>query len=445
MAPRLNAQLKVLMNGHLLGWLRSSSRGAVSFVYEESWLSSDNRRPISLSLPLSNREYHGQVVENYFDNLLPDSFSIRSRLQARVGAETSRCFDLLAQIGRDCVGALQLLPEGEDVDVHSVKADQLTEEEIESILKNYRTMPLGVDLKADFRISVAGAQEKTAFLKLGDNWYRPYGATPTSHIFKLPIGELGQSGIDLSESIENEWLCQQILDAFGIPIAVTEMMKFGEQKVLVVERFDRRWSADRTWLMRLPQEDMCQAAGISGSLKYGDEGGPGMRVIMDILLGSKQSHRDRTIFMTGQLLFWMLAAIDGHAKNFSIFHMRRGLYRMAPLYDVMSVHPIIEAGQIDKQRVRMAMAVQGKSRHYRQDMICRRHWLEAARKLRFSQDDMADIIERCCDQINGVINDVSDLIPRDFPEIIADAVFSGLRSSRERLVKERELNNLNTN
>ncbi len=435
MAMKRSVELKVLMNGYLVGRLRSSYRGALSFVYDKSWLISDNRRPISLSLPISDREYHGPTVDNFFDNLLPDSMPIRNRLQARVGAETSRCFDLLARIGRDCVGALQLLPGDEEIDVQEINAVQLGEADIAAVLYNYHSMPLGVDMEADFRISVAGAQEKTAFLKIGNTWNRPRGATPTSHIFKLPIGELGHSGIDLSESIENEWLCQQILKAYDIPVAATEMGKFGDQKVLIVERFDRRWSKDRTWLIRLPQEDMCQATGTSGNLKYENEGGPGMRVIMDILLGSVQGHEDRATFMTAQLLFWMLAAIDGHAKNFSIFHMLKGNYRMTPLYDVMSAHPIVAAGQIDKQRVRMAMALEGKNRHYRQDMISRRHWIETAGKLRFSPIEMEEIVEKCCDNADEVINKVSNLIPSGFPEIIADTVLAGLRSSRDRLTR----------
>ena len=121
--------------------------------------------------------------------------------------------------------------------------------------------------------------------------------------------------------------------------------------MLVVERFDRRWAKDRAWLMRLPQEDMCQAVGVSGNLKYETDGGPGMRTIMDILLGSERSYEDRRVFMMTQLFFWVLAAIDGHAKNFSIFHLRGGLFRMAPLYDIISVHPLIANGQLASQSV----------------------------------------------------------------------------------------------
>lgn len=435
MSSQKNIALQVLMNGILVGWLRSSSKGVLSFHYEKSWLDFDNRRPLSLSLPLSSQENSSRIVENYFDNLLPDSLAIRSRLQARVGAETTRCFDLLSHIGRDCVGALQLVPEGEAVDVRKLTATPLSDDEISTILQSYRTMPLGVNIEEEFRISVAGAQEKTAFLKQGNRWCRPSGTTPTSHIFKLPIGELGHTGIELGDSVENEWLCQQLLAEFGVPVAKTEIMQFGNQKVLVAERFDRRWSADKTWLMRLPQEDMCQAAGVSGNLKYENDGGPGMRKIMDVLLGSARSYEDRRIFMTTQLLFWMLAAIDGHAKNFSIFHLRGGLFRMTPLYDVISVHPLIVNGQLASKRVDMAMAVQSKNRHYRRDKIVRRHWLEAARKCRFSSDDMDKIIDECSGCVNGAIERVVSRIPKQFPALIADAIFSGLRTSRDSLLR----------
>lgn len=431
-----SAVLQVLMNGMSVGSLRSTASGVLTFRYGPSWLDSDLRRPISLSLPLASREYTGPIVENYFDNLLPDSQPIRSRLQVRTRAESGRCFDLLARIGRDCIGALQLLPEGEQVDIRTVQAQPLSDMDIAAILKNYQAMPLGVDLDADFRISLAGAQEKTAFLLHNGRWCRPAGATPTSHLFKLPIGEFARSGIDLSTSVENEWLCHRILAGFGLPIAPADMHTFGDQKALVVERFDRRWAQDGSWLMRLPQEDMCQASGLSGSLKYEADGGPGMQKIMDILLGSLNSQEDRATFMKAQLLFWMLAAIDGHAKNFSIVHLAGGLYRMTPLYDVISVHPLVATRQIDRQKVSMAMAVHGKQSHYRWDMISRRHWLETARKCRFSPEEMELIIEACCDQAETVMEEVGQHLPPEFPEDIVAVIFAGLHAARDRLRRQ---------
>lgn len=435
MAKERSGRLKVLMNGELVGWLESSSKGLLTFIYDQSWLDQDERRSISLSLPLSSQKYSGILVENFFDNLLPDSQPIRNRLQARLGADSTKAYELLSHIGRDCVGALQLIPEDQESNVHRIDAEALRDKEIEALLKGYMTAPLGVDLDADFRISVAGAQEKTALLYYQGAWCRPSRATPTSHIFKLPIGELGHTGIDLRESVENEWLCQRLLETFGVPMAKVDIARFGEQKVLVVERFDRRWSTDERWLMRLPQEDMCQATGTAGGQKYEAEGGPGMRPVMDILLGSVRSQEDRELFMKAQLLFWMLGGIDGHAKNFSIFHLRGGLYRMTPLYDVISIYPVVSAKQVDIQRVKMAMAVLGNNRHYHWDRIVRRHWLETARKCRFDPIRMELILQECCDILGDCIITVKDMIPEGFPDHIAGAIFTGLMRARERLVK----------
>lgn len=435
MARLRTERLQILMNGHVVGELRRSSRGLLSFVYAEQWLQSDYRRPISLSLPLAGQEYSGPVVENYFDNLLPDSLPLRQRLQTRVAAPSASCFDLLSRIGRDCIGALQLLPEGPPPEVRVVNATAVNDRDIGRILGNTRAMPLGIDMADDFRLSVAGVQEKTAFLRYHNAWYRPGGATPTSHLFKLPIGTLGVSGIDLSDSVENEWLCCQILKAFEVPVANVTMQTFDDQRVLVVERFDRRWAEDGSWLIRLPQEDMCQALGISGALKYEADDGPGMSAIMDVLLGSGTSGKDRETFLTAQLLYWMLAAIDGHAKNFSIFHLAGGIYRLTPLYDILSAYPLVAAGQLDRQKVRMAMAVHGKNRHYRWDTITRRHWLETARRCRFPADDMDLIIDSCCDRLPSVIAHVAEHLPAGFPESVASAIFAGMEKAKQRLVR----------
>jgi serine/threonine-protein kinase HipA len=154
---------------------------------------------------------------------------------------------------------------------------------------------------------------------------------------------------------------------------------------------------------------------------------------MDILLGSSNGYVDRRNFMKAQLLFWMLGAIDGHAKNFSIFHLRGGLFSRTPLYDVISAYPLAAKRQIDKQRLRMAMAVLGKNRHYRWDTISRRHWLTTAAACRFPREEMSRIIEECCDIATTVVDQTGAALPPSFPLPIAEAIFSGLASARERL------------
>jgi serine/threonine-protein kinase HipA len=418
--PKRKAELRVLMNGEDVGRLTRASTGLLRFEYVSSWFTSSLSRPLSMSMPLLNRGYSGEVVENFFENLLPDNVSIRNRIQARFSAASNNSFDLLWHVGRDCVGAIQILPENAIAsDVMQVSASELTDSEIAGILKNYKTMPLGMSVNDDFRISIAGAQEKTALLFLDGHWCRPEGATPTSHIFKLPIGKIEHSNMDLTDSVENEWICHLILKEFGLPVADTDIAVFDDMKVLVVKRFDRRWADDNSWLIRLPQEDMCQALNIPPALKYESDGGPGMEAVMKFLLGSSDAMADRRRFMKTLLLFFLLGAVDGHAKNFSIFLQPGGRYSLTPSYDVISAYPLLAKKQLLPQRIKMAMAVKGKSKHYNWDHILRRHWQTSAQLCQFPKDEMASIIAEVVEQRNIVEKKVmAQVVKKMSPELV---------------------------
>jgi serine/threonine-protein kinase HipA len=427
------------MNGRKVGQLTRTSSGKLRFSYCEEWLGWELRRPLSLSMPLTQEPNTGDLVENYFDNLLPDSQPIRNRIQARFSARSNRCFDLLWHVGRDCVGALQLFPEDRGtVDVQRVESVPIGETEIAETLRNYQTMPLGMGRDHDFRISIAGAQEKTALLWFNNRWCRPVGVTPTSHIFKLPIGRIVHSGMDLSDSVENEWLCHLILKTYGLPVANVEIRSFDRVKVLVVERFDRRWAEDGSWLIRLPQEDMCQALGVPPALKYEVDGGPGIEQIMDLLLGSSEGLADRRTFMTMQVLFCLLAAIDGHAKNFSIFLQPGGGFRLTPAYDIMSAFPLLAKRQLEQQNLKMAMAIKGNTRHYQWTRIMYRHWLSTAQLCRFPVDEMAAILNDLLERMDDVIMVVARQLPQSFPQEVSESIFQGMRNARDRLIRSRE-------
>ncbi|MDC0357776.1 type II toxin-antitoxin system HipA family toxin [Oligoflexia bacterium] len=428
-----STELYVHMNGHAVGTLTQLSRGTLEFTYFEAWLQSDLRRPISLSLPLSPTSYTGDIVYNFFDNLLPDNLDIRERIQKKYNAKTSQSFDLLSHIGRDCVGALQLCPNPSPVDVRTITADKVCEEEIAHIIRNYGSNPLGMNADDEFRISIAGVQEKTALLKQADGWYRPRQATPTTHIIKLPIGFIQHQNMDLSDSVENEWLCQEIIRAFGVPIAKSSPELFSGEKVLVVERFDRKWAEDHSWIVRIPQEDMCQVFHTAPALKYESDGGPGIEQIMNLLVGSTKSQADRETFLTAQLLFWLLAAIDGHAKNFSIVLEQGGAFQLTPLYDVISAYPLIAKNQLQLQKISLAMALTSRNRHYRWNEIQKRHLLSTAKRCRFSEVTMQAIIDRVCDQLDDVIAKVEQLLPVSFPDSVATPIFDGMRKAKAQL------------
>ena len=431
--------LSVWMNGEYVGEWRRSPSGGQEFMYAESWLASSSARPISLSLPLRPAATpYRRAVEQFFDNLLPDSRAIRERVQRRFGATSTRAFDLLQEIGRDCVGAIQLLPEGHPpVDVRAITGKRLTRGHIGKIRAETVNPGFGHGELDDesFRISLAGAQEKTALLWHDGAWHRPTGSTPTTHIVKLPIGNT-PGGIDLSTSVENEWLCAQIVSAYGIPVAGCKMETFGEQKALVVERFDRQLAKDGKWIMRLPQEDFCQATATPAALKYESDGGPGIRQIMELLHGSERAMEDRRDFMRTQLVFWLLAAIDGHAKNFSIFLQAGGAYQLTPCYDILSAHPMFGKGrgQLSPYKIKMAMAVSGKSRHYRWREISARHWLETARLCGFSE--MKSIVDEVIAQTPKALAQARAKLPRRFPVFIAERILAGTNDAARLLAEQ---------
>lgn len=194
--------LYAFMNGYQVGTLDKNADGLLSFSYSNDWLASDRARPISLSLPLTDRIYKGELVENYFNNLLSDNDEIKNRIQKRFSAASSRAFDLLSHIGKDCVGALQLSLDEEPKSVNSIEGQILSEQEIERTLINYRNAPLGMAPDKEFRISIAGAQEKTGLLFQEGKWYLPIGTTPTTHIIKLPIGLIEHHQIDNRDILE---------------------------------------------------------------------------------------------------------------------------------------------------------------------------------------------------------------------------------------------------
>ncbi|WP_233857814.1 type II toxin-antitoxin system HipA family toxin [Paraburkholderia sp. HD33-4] len=434
-------RLNLWMNGLRVGvW--ETTRSGERLTYVDEWTNDPQGRPLSLSLPFTpgNQPYRGQIVADYFDNLLPDSEPIRRRIAARYRTGSAAPFALLTALGRDCVGALQLLqPDEEPSDLTSIHGRELSNSDIAALLRGTTSgAPLGQhDPLEDLRLSIAGAQEKTALLRHRNRWLLPEGSTPTTHIFKLPLGLVGNMRADMRTSVENEWLCSQIVAAYGLPVAHCEIARFDEQKVLIVERFDRRLSSDATWIVRLPQEDMCQATGTSALRKYESDGGPGIEAIMEILAGSSRATTDRRNFFATQLVFWLLAATDGHAKNFSIAHLPGNRYESTPLYDVLSAHPIIGsgAGRLAPQKVKLAMAVRGKNVHYLLNQIQRRHWVDEGQRVGLSAADIDTLIDELTELTETVIDTVASRLPADFPLDVADAVFDGMRRLNRKLAQ----------
>lgn len=425
-------ELWVWMNGERVGSWHRSRTGAHRFVYEESWLTSARVRPLSLSLPITpDRTVAGPVVAHFFDNLLPDDERIRRRVSARFKVGSTDVFELLQAIGRDCVGAVQLLPtEQPPTGFDRVAYEPMDDQAVARHLRGVAAEP-GLEADQDpedLRISIAGAQEKTALLRVDGQWCRPIGATPTTHILKLPLGLVGGRRMDLTHSVYNEWLCAQLLRELGLPVANTDIASFGEETVLVVERFDRQWVPAATpWIARIPQEDFCQVMGVPPHAKYESHGGPGMARCLDVLRGSFSAAADIRHFLCAQLAFWLLAATDGHAKNFSVFLLPGGGYRLTPLYDVLSVWPVIGHGPnlVAWQEAKLAMAVRSKNVHHELAGIQTRHWHELAQ--RSGADGTWEAMQALVARVEPTIATVQARLGAEFPRQTAQAIFEGMR------------------
>lgn len=417
-----SAPLDVWLNGRLVGRLRRSTGGAIEFSYHAEWLEWSQAIPVSLSLPLREDRFTGTPVAAVFENLLPDDLAIRQRIAERTGAQGADAFHLLGAIGHDCVGALQFLPEGMNPGpVGGLESRLLDDAEVGELLRNLGQAPLGLGEDDAFRISIAGAQEKTALLFHDGRFRRPVGSTATTHILKPPIGTL-RNGIDLSESVENEHFCMRFVRALGLPVAHTEIRDFDRVRALVIRRFDRAWDGDR--LLRLPQEDLCQALGVPPSRKYQADGGPGMPDVLALLVASDDPAGDRRLFLQAQIVYWLLGATDGHAKNFSIHLLPAGRFRLTPLYDVMSAQPYVNRHQIRRNKMKLAMAVDGK---YRVGDIRLRHFERVAREGGLAEATFAEMVTETAARVPAALEETFDSLPSDFPPALAGAIADGIR------------------
>ncbi|MDZ7803144.1 type II toxin-antitoxin system HipA family toxin [Thiohalophilus sp.] len=425
---RQSRNLDVYVGTSQVGLYRRAPDGSTSFRYDPNWLGSQRAFAISLSMPLSDRIWSGAQVSSVFDGLLPDDPRVRDKIAAREQAESGATFDLLAAIGRDCVGALRFVPEGENPgDPTAMAARAISDEEIAQRLAALGTSPLGIQGEEDeFRVSLAGVQEKTALLRLNGAWHLPLGPTPTSHIFKPALKE-GPNGADFSDMPWNEWTCLEFCRALGLDAAHAEVLRLGGDPVLVVARFDRRWQDGI--LYRLPQEDLCQAFGVPPTRKYQSDGGPGIVEVMQLLNGAIAPYEDRLRFMKAQIVFWLLAAIDGHAKNFSVFLSPGGFY-LTPLYDVMSAAPYPE---LSDHKVRLAMAL-GDNNHYRVKEIMPRHFYQTGRKAGLRNADIDDLFEALRNKIGDALAKVEALAGQaDVPDTTVGAILQGIHDRARRL------------
>lgn len=371
MMPKSIEILDVYISGRRVGELHHLQGGKLSFSYDDAWMNGRVAIPLSLSMPTIAKTYDGRVIEAFLWGLLPDNEQTLARWAQRFQVSARNPFALLRNVGRDCAGAVQFLPEGDEIS-RGEDVELLTAEQIGDRLKDLRKDGAATRRLGDpGQFSLAGAQAKTAFHfdKGTGNWGIPLGDTPTTHIFKPPMPHL-------HGHTENEHFCLQLARMLGMDAAHSQVLEFAGEKAIVVERYDRRNIDGRT--IRIHQEDMCQALSVMPTLKYENQGGPGIATISNhVLSASMDPVRDRQTFMEANVFNWVIGGTDAHAKNYSMLLGAQGEARLAPLYDISSILPHLGEGEIQAEMrdLRLAMRI---DKTYELDGIMPRYWERCA-------------------------------------------------------------------
>ncbi|MCX8570835.1 type II toxin-antitoxin system HipA family toxin [Aminobacter sp. MET-1] len=363
--------LDVYIAGRPVGELHHLQSGKLSFSYHEAWMEGRVAIPLSLSMPTITRTYAGKVIEAFLWGLLPDNEQTLSRWAQRFQVSARNPFALLKNVGRDCAGAVQFLPHGDPL-TRGEDVVLLSEAQIGERLRDLRRDGAATRRIGDpGQFSLAGAQAKTAFHYDKDNnrWGIPLGDTPTTHIFKPPMPHL-------HGHTENEHFCLQLANKLGMDAAHSQVRDFAGEKAIVVERYDRRNIDGKT--IRIHQEDMCQALSVMPTLKYENQGGPGVTTISNkVISASLNPVGDRQSFMAANVFNWIIAGTDAHAKNYSMLLGAQGEARLAPLYDISSILPHLGEGEVQAEMrdLKLAMKI---DRTYLIDEIMPRHWERCA-------------------------------------------------------------------
>lgn len=390
----MTRELIALLDGKEVGRVHRDARGRLTFVYDDEWRKAPDSYPLSLSMPLGAKEHGRSVVEAFLWGLLPDNDRVLDRWAAKFQVSARNVFALISHVGEDCAGAVQFVMPKRLTAMQGGKDDKvewLDESDIAKRLETLRADHAAWRLPRDTgQFSLAGAQPKTALLLQNDRWGIPSGRLPTTHILKPSTGHFDGRA-------ENEHFCLMLARSLGLPTAQSKVMRFKQEIAIVIERYDRQRKGND--IVRVHQEDVCQALGIMPTKKYQNEGGPSAFDIVELLrTASTDRETDLDTFMTALGFNWLIAGTDAHAKNFSLL-LGGGRVRLAPLYDVASILPYDES---DLNKIKLAMKIGG---DYKLSQIGLHQWQKFARETHIDADQLVErlaaMTKRLPDEVNA--------------------------------------------
>lgn len=409
----MSDQLEVLVHGVSAGLVTRDAGGRLRFEYRETYCRKD-ATPLSLSMPVQLRDWAHREVHPWLRGLLPDNENVLARWGRQFQVSPSSPFGLLGTpIGRDCAGAVQFRRQGADpASVSSI--DWIDEAEVARRIRELQTDHAAWTPRSatSGQFSLAGAQAKMALRLEGDRWGVPSGDEPTTHILKPAISGLVDHDI-------NEHLCLAAASALGLGAARSSVRRFEDEAALVVERYDRVEVAGR--LVRVHQEDFCQALGVQPEAKYQNEGGPSPAAIAKLLRASLPARAATEAvwsFAEGLAWNWLVAGTDAHAKNYSVL-LAGSDVAFAPLYDIASALPY---GRHERE-MKLAMKIGGKYDVH----LAYNTWRRAAKELGLPADALEARVKELAtyapDAFSTVSVEVDDLgtdMPARLTDLVAD-------------------------
>jgi serine/threonine-protein kinase HipA len=399
----MSAELIALIGDRIIGRIRRLPQGRLAFTYEEDWRDADDAYPLSLSMPLAAAEHGAGRIEPFLWGLLPDNERVLDRWARKFQVSARDAFGLLANVGEDCAGAVQFVRPDRLDEIRSGALDKvawLDEAELAERLRLLREDHAAWRLPGDSgQFSLAGAQPKTALLLENGRWGIPSGRLPTTHILKPPTGHLDGHA-------ENEHVCLVLARALGMPAATSRVERFGDELAIVIERYDRVRRGNE--ILRVHQEDMCQALAVLPMRKYQNEGGPSVASVVELLrTSSSERALDIATFIDAIAFNWLIAGTDAHAKNYSLLLSGGPRVRLAPLYDVASILPY---DHIDKHRIKLSMKIGGE---YRLRDIGLRQWRKLAAEMRLDESRLIARLAEMVEQIPDAVADIREATRRD--------------------------------
>nr|WP_229602957.1 HipA domain-containing protein [Vibrio parahaemolyticus] len=408
-------------NNMLVGQFVQRSKNNLSFSYSEQWLAYHSSFPISLSLPLRTGENSSFNILNFMNNLLPDLMEERLSLAHSVGVQSNDVFALISKIGHDCTGGISFTGSRDPLQIGWKYREISTSELNELVTQRKSFLPFFVG----YRPCISGTQRKTTLTRLNGKWYVPQEKSLSSHIIKYPMDVIAQSNsvLDMSSSVENEFICTQIAKELGFKVPDMEIITAESgAKALAVKRFDRCFGDGV--VTRRHQEDFCQIFGVPEHQKYQSENNLSVSKIVDVLSLSAQSKANNRDFFKFMILQCLLGATDGHLKNFSVHIDSNGCYQLTPFCDLLSAYPAIGNRGLNKRKIKLAMGLKA-SRGYKYHInkILFRHIEQTASQFGISKVECHEITSDFISQFSNALSFTDKQFPGKEFALVKDAIF----------------------